>query len=291
MNLRMLAFLPVAALAVATAGCDDFDFDGGGGTRVETPFHFNYALQPGARVELETFNGNVEIRSWDQNQIDISGSKWANSVALCDAIRIDTHATPDSVTIRAVRPSEHHGNMGAKFVVRLPRNVSLNRIVSSNGGIRVENINGPVHAETSNGGVTLAQIQGTVDASTSNGEIGLSDVTGNATLETSNGRIHVDHIAGVVNATSSNGEISLAFSAPPRSDIHASTSNSGIELSMPATSPAHIRADTSNGTISSDFTVAQQSAPTKNHLEGAVNGGGPMLDLSTSNGNIKILKP
>jgi DUF4097 and DUF4098 domain-containing protein YvlB len=290
MNLKTLAFIPVLALAGATVGCDDFDMDMGG-ARVEAPFHYSYDVNPGAHFELETFNGNVEIRSWDQNKVDISGTKFANSAALRDAIRIDTHATPDSVTIRTVRPSEHHGNMGAKFIVRVPHAMALDRIVNSNGGIRVENVAGPVHASTSNGGVTLSQIQGAVNADTSNGGIDLTDVTGNATLETSNGRIHVDHIVGVVQATSSNGEISLAFANAPKNDVHASTSNSSIEVSMPSSSPVRLRADTSNGSISSEFDVSSQGTASKNHLEGAINGGGPLLDLSTSNGSIKVVKP
>lgn len=290
MNLKTLAFLPVVALAAVTAGCDDFDIDMGG-ARVEAPFHYSYDVKPGVRLELETFNGSVEVRSWDQNKVDISGTKFANSAALRDAIRIDTHATPDDVTVRAVRPNEHHGNMGAKFVLRVPRNVSIDRIVNSNGAIHVENVSGPVHAHSSNGGITLSQITGPVGAETSNGGIDLSDVSGNATLETSNGRIHADHITGTVEATSSNGDIHLAFSNSPKNDIHASTSNSSIEISMPSSSSARIRANTSNGSISTDFDVANQGASSKTHLEGSVNGGGPLLDLSTSNGSIKIVKP
>ena len=289
MNLNTLYLLPVLALAAVTAGCDDFEMDMGG-AKVEAPFHYSYDVKPGAHLELETFNGSVEIRSWDQNKIDISGTKFASSAALRDEIRIDTHSTPDSVTIRVVRPSEHRGNMGAKFEVRVPRSVSLDRLVSSNGAVKVENVQGPVHVHTSNGGVTFSQVQGPVDAETNNGGIDLSDVTGSAKLETSNGHIHADHVTGPVEATSSNGDIHLAFVTAPKSDIHASTSNSSIEVSMPSSSPVRVRADTSNGSITSDFEVASGSS-TKTHLEGAVNGGGPLIDLSTSNGSIKVVKP
>ncbi len=290
MTLKMMALFPVLALAAVNAGCDDFDMDVGG-ARVEAPFHYNYEVNPGVRVELETFNGSVEVRSWDENKVDISGTKYANSPALRDGIRIDAHATPGSVTVRAIQPSQHHGNMGAKFVVRVPRSATLDRIVSSNGGIRVENVNGSVRAQTSNGAVNLSQIQGPVDVETSNGGIDLTGVVGSAKLETSNGHIHADHLTGVVEATSSNGDINLVFANAPKSDIHASTSNSAIEISMPSSSPARIRADTSNGRITSDFEVTNPINASKTHLEGAVNGGGPLLELSTSNGSIKIVKP
>jgi len=291
MNRQVLFFIPVLALAGVSFGCDDMDVDFGGGSRVEAPFHYSYDFKPGGRLDLETFNGSVEVRSWDQNKVDISGVKYANSPALRDSIRIETNATPGNVTVRVVRPSEHRGNMGAKFVVRVPRDITLDRITSSNGGLRVEQVNGPVSAHTSNGAINLTQIQGKVDAETSNGAIEISELTGNAVLNTNNGHIHADHMVGPVEATSSNGDITIAFDKPPASDIHATTSNSSIEISMPASSPARIRANTSNGSITTDFDVAKQGDASKNHLEGAVNGGGPLLDLDTSNGSIKITKP
>ena len=292
MNRTVLTLLPVIALASANVACDDFDLDfGGGGQRVEAPFHYSYDIHPGGRLEIETFNGSVEIRSWDQNKVDISGTKYANSAALRDALRIDANAGPNSVTLRVVKPTDHHGNMGAKFVVRVPRDITLDRIVSSNGAIRVEDVSGMVHAHTSNGGVNLSQLHGPVNAETSNGAIEVSELTGNAVLHTSNGHIQADHVSGTVEAESSNGSITLNFDAPPKSDIHATTSNSSIELSMPANSPARLRADTSNGSITSDFDVSQQRAVSKNHLEGTVNGGGPLLALETSNGSIKVTKP
>ncbi len=290
MNRQALTLIPLITLALATVACDEMDMDFAG-PKVEAPFHYSFDAKPGERLDLETFNGSVEIRAWDQNKVDISGTKYASSAALRDAIRIDANGTGSGVSVRAVRPSEHHGNMGAKFVVRVPHDIALDRIITSNGSIRVDEINGPVHVHSSNGSVTLTHIHGAVDAETSNSAIDLTELTGNAVLHTNNGHIHADHVNGLVEATSSNGSITVSFDAPPKNDVHAETSNSSIEITMPASSPARIRANTSNGSITSDFDVAGKSADSKNHLEGTVNGGGPLLDLETSNGSIKIVKP
>lgn len=274
-----------------TVACDDMDLDFGGGQRYETPFHYAYDVQPGGRLNLETFNGSVEVRSWDQNKVDISGTKYANSTALRDAIKIEASATPGLVSVRAVRPPEHHGSMGVKFVVRVPRDITLDRVTSSNGGVKVESVNGAVHAHTSNGGVQLTQVHGDMDVTTSNGGIELNDATGNMVLRTSNGHIQAEHVSGPVSADSSNGSITIAFNVPPKNDVHASTSNSSIEVSMPDASAVRVRANTSNGSISSDWDLSAQGEKTKNHLEGSIHGGGALLDLETSNGSIKLVKP
>ena len=46
----------------------------------------------------------------------------------------------------------------------------------------------------------------------------------------------------------------------------------------------------SASSITSDFDVMTHGTQSKNRLEGQINGGGPLIDLSTSNGSIRIQK-
>lgn len=280
-----LTFCAVFGLAVLTASCDDFDF---GGERREAPFHYSLDIAPSGRVELETFNGSVEIRSWDQNKVDVSGAKYANSDAGLNAIRIEATKAGDGVQIRAVRPEGWHGNGGAKFVLQVPRNVRLDRISSSNGGITIENTDGPVVARTSNGGVHLNGIHGEMNVTTSNGGVDIDGVVGRAVLNTSNGHIHVSRLNGPVRAETSNGGIELEFDSAPKDEIRANTSNSSITVRMPSNAAVRLRASTSNSSIHSDFDVTAHGEMSKHHLEGVINGGGPAMELTTSNGGIHI---
>ena len=68
--------------------------------------------------------------------------------------------------------------MGAKYFIRVPRQVQLERINSSNGQIRVEDIQGNAHLETSNGGIRLRQFEGRLDARTSNGPVEADSIGG-----------------------------------------------------------------------------------------------------------------
>ena len=73
--------------------------------------------------------------------------------------------------------------------------------------------------------------------------------------------------------------------------VHASTSNSSITVRMPSSANATLRAHTSNSSIHSDFDVNVHSGMISKHrLEGNIGSGGPLLDLGTSNGGIKILR-
>jgi hypothetical protein len=73
-------------------------------------------------------------------------------------------------------------------------------------------------------------------------------------------------------------------------EVHADTSNSSITVRMPGSAGATLRAHTSNSSITSDFDVSTHGTLSKHRLEGTIGAGGPVLDLGTSNGGIKLVR-
>jgi len=278
----------LAALSLGSGGCYIGDF--GDGMRYHRDFHYNFPISATGRVDVETFNGSVEITTWDQNTVDISGSKWGPTESATDALRIDADHTPDSVSLRAVRPSDWRSNLGARFEIKVPKGAVLDRIVTSNGPIRTEDCAGPARMRTSNGSIHVQGLQGRLDAQTSNGPIELMDVAGDATLHTSNGHIHAQRLNGAADASTSNGGIDLELPGKLTHDVRAHTSNGGITVRLQEPLNAHLMATTSNSSIQSDFDVRMSGELSKHRMEGPIGAGGPMIDLSTSNGSIRILK-
>src|ERR1700683_5401284 len=120
MRKRTLLLLAPALLLVA--GCDIEDF--GSSDRYTADFH--YGPYPSvSRLSVESFNGSIEIAGSDGDTVDISGVKYASTAELRDGIKIDVVKSGDTLQIRTVRPSERHGNMGAKDVIRVPRKIEL----------------------------------------------------------------------------------------------------------------------------------------------------------------------
>lgn len=275
--MRKFALAVLIGSTFALAGCDFEDFDSS--DRFQVDFHYNYPLKPGGSLSVETFNGSVEIVGWDQNSVDISGTKYARTEQLRDDIKIDTTHSDNAVLVRAVRPSDLHGNMGAKFIIHVPKKADLQRIVSSNGHIEVRDIEGTVNLRTSNGRITAESVRGPLEASTSNGRI---------TIHETDSSGHVP-----IHARTSNGAIEISSEKPVSGDIHASTSNGSITVRLPSSTAARVRAATSNSGISSDFDVTGQVHMDKHHLDGTLNNAqsnAPLIDLTTSNGHIRLAK-
>lgn len=307
---RRTLLLAITPAVLLLAGCDFEDF--GSSDRYTADFHETRPLKPGGSLSVESFNGSIEISSWDQESVDISGVKYAATPELRDAIKIDIVTSGNSIHVRTVRPSERRGSMGAKYVIKVPRRTELERIQSSNGGIRVTDVEGPARLRSSNGGIHATNLKGNLDVQTSNGGIEVEDLEGSANLRTSNGRVRAEGVRGALEATtsngginvhlaktesgrpikleSSNGGIELTLDSANQNDVYASTSNAGITVHMPSSIQARVRAHTSNASISSEFDVQVQGTISKHSLEGTIGSGGPLLDLSTSNGGIRLQK-
>jgi hypothetical protein len=296
------------------AGCDDWG-DWGDSGRFKEDFHYSHTLKPAGRVSLENSNGSVEIVGWEKDTIDISGTKYASNDSVLKALKIDIVSSPDSIRIRTIPPTGHRSNWGAKYIIRVPRRVELDRIASSNGSLRIEDVEGAARLKTSNGGVRISRVKGSVEVDTSNGGVEVMEHDGSLVARTSNGGIRADNVRGLFEAStsngsinarladpqpgkavkleSSNGSVALAMDAIKDNDIRITTSNSSITLKLPQDAKGMLKANTSNSnSITTDFDVAVRSGQiSKGHLEGALNGGtGPMFDLITSNGSIRILK-
>lgn len=298
--------------SLTLAGCDFVDpSEWGNSDRYKEDFSSTHKLASGGRVVLEGFNGSVEVMGWDKDEVEVSGTKSASREEVLKAINVDVTADAGMVRIRARRPDERNCNCGVRFTLKVPKKVILEDISTSNGSLRLESIQGSARMHSSNGAVHVWGVDGDVDIQTSNGSVDVDKFIGSADLKTSNGRIKASGIEGAFSArtsngsidvdidaldtgkpvvlSSSNGSINLALAKWQNNEVRASTSNSSVNLRLPAGVAAEVKAVTSNGNITSDFdlTTSQRS---KTRVSGRIGGGGALLDLSTSNGNIRLLK-
>jgi DUF4097 and DUF4098 domain-containing protein YvlB len=268
-----VAGIVLAGAFLALSGCIDIDL--GGFDRYREDFHFSYPLSAGGTIDLSSFNGSIDISGWDKDIVEIDGTKYANSEYRLNQIKIDISPTPGSITIRTSRPADRFGNSGARFSLHVPRKAVLSNIVSSNGPIRVDDIDARARLRTSNGGIHAARIRGALDLETSNGPVDVSDVIGDVVIHTSNGGVHAEIKKGGFEARTTNGSITarllesddhpvrletrnghIELTLDAAREVHADTSNSSITVRLPASINATVRAHTTNASVSSDFDIS-----------------------------------
>ncbi|HHE39030.1 MAG TPA: hypothetical protein ENL20_10735 [Candidatus Cloacimonetes bacterium] len=174
-----------------------------------------------------------------------------------------------------------------EYVIKVPENMLLSSIQTSNGSIKIENVKGDAELSTSNGSIKVFNTEGNLILRTSNGSITADKISGSINAGTSNGSINVYKIDGTIDASTSNGSIKAEISFL-NDDAEFSTSNGSIKLYLNPELNADILASTSNSGIKLHDIEITTSDFSKNYLKGKIGKGGKQIRAKTSNSSINI---
>jgi DUF4097 and DUF4098 domain-containing protein YvlB len=124
--------------------------------------------------------------------------------------------------------------------------------------------------------------------STVNGGIDLLGLTGRVNAETTNGGIRAREVGGPIEASTTNGGVDVELTRVADAGVKLECTNGGIKLRLPGNARASISASVTNGGIDADGLSLETSESTRRRLEARLNGGGPVVRLSGTNGGIRI---
>ena len=168
------------------------------------------------------------------------------------------------------------------------------RAETGGGGIHISRAGAGVTAVTGGGQVIVDQAAGVVSVRNLAGPVNIGSAAG-VQCESVSGGIHINNVAGGFRASTSLGNIVANLLAGKLTDSFLATANGDITVFIPSNVGVNIRAqnDTADSTkrIAVDFPGVQVRRQGRVIVaEGAVNGGGPLLAISTTVGTIYIRK-
>ncbi len=220
-----------------------------------------YKLEQGGEVEVVCQTGQIDIApSADGTTVEVVAERRARAASEQAAkdelkrIQINEQATPKAIRIEVPRTSG-----GVQFG-RAAREVSFRLKVPKDASVKVN---------TRNGAVRVAGLAGHVKADSSNG-----DVTGEA-------------LGGPVQIGTTNGNINVQVTSLQGDGIRLDTTNGNIDLHVPPDSKADISARWINGGFDASGLKPVGEAERRRY-EGKLNGGGPRIEMNTTNGHIRI---
>ena len=162
------------------------------------------------------------------------------------------------------------------------------------GNITLAAGSGDVKAKTSGGNVQVVQVTGAVNGQTSGGNVTLRGCRGGADLKTAGGSIAVEN-DGPVLAKTSGGSIRCQLQkAATRQNLllDLETMGGSINTTLASDIAATVEAKVLGGSVTTEFPVTVEASETvkPDQLQGAINGGGPLLKLRCVGGNIILRK-
>jgi hypothetical protein len=161
------------------------------------------------------------------------------------------------------------------------------RAHTGSGGITVNGVKGQLRASTGSGSIRGTGVAGGITASTGSGGIELQQVSaGNVEVSTGSGSIDLEGIRGGIRARTGSG--SIRAQGEPTGTWSLRSSSGGITVRLPANAAFELDASTSSGSITTDHPITVVGTVGRRQLRGKVRGGGPLLDLNTSSGSIRV---
>lgn len=228
----------------------------------------------------------------------------------------------NSVRIGHIQDESLRNNISIDYDVTVPKDTSVQSRTGS-GDQRISDVGGPVRANTGSGNVTVSNIGAEVRANAGSGDLQISNVqgrtyteagsgniratgiaggfdaragsgditfeqtaSGSVRAETGSGNIHLRNVSGGVEAGAGSGDVDVQGKIASDWRIH--TGSGEVEVKLPSDAKFNINAHSSSGNVEVNHPVTMQGTLKKNHIEGTVNGGGTMLEVSTGSGTIRV---
>ncbi|MBP6863736.1 MAG: DUF4097 family beta strand repeat protein [Candidatus Didemnitutus sp.] len=262
----------------------------------------SFTVQPGGNLTVVTQGGDIVVHTADTPEVRVVARQTvrANTDTEADKLLADQRLRIEQEGNDVVAEAKYERSKSGlvwkswppvtvDFTVTVPRSYNLG-LTTSGGDIGVESLQGQVKARTSGGDLNFARIDGELEARTSGGDIEVESARGPTEVSTSGGNIRIEAATELVSATTSGGNVRVSLAGPLQRDAFVSTSGGNVVVRVPAAAGFQLDARTSGGNVKAAGLTLQigDGGIGKSRLAGAVNGGGPVLKLRTSGGDITL---
>jgi DUF4097 and DUF4098 domain-containing protein YvlB len=257
-------------------------------------------------VELETFDGAIEVHSWDRSEVEIEIERRAMEQSLVDEIKVSAEQDGDRVVVKITGPRRREGFDGiqvgvhfspsARLRVALPRKSQL-RAKSGDGAITVEDIAGKIALNTNDGSVRGMRLAGEIQVRSGDGSIRMERIEGIVDLETEDGSIQLEAKPSQLRAKTADGSIRMQIDpdSTMADDWDVQTGDGAVVVTLPAEFNGELDAETRDGAVrashpalSAESRSGEDREQRRRKLRATLGSGGPTFRVRSGDGTIRI---
>jgi len=257
-----------------------------------------FSLDGTPELHLATFDGAVEIQSWDRSEVLVEIEKRGPTREEVDSLQVESNQKGNRIDLEVKRPRTEtfkgfgfHVSTSARLIVSVPRRANV-FVRTGDGSIRVERVNGRLELRTGDGSIKASDVTGELVLNTGDGSVVVDGAEGRLALETGDGGVNVTGQFSAVKMHTGDG--SIVYRAEPGAtmtdDWDISTGDGSVALYLPRTFGAELDAHTGDGTIRNELGLPtpRSDEESKRTLRGRLGEGGKRLRVRTGDGSITL---
>jgi DUF4097 and DUF4098 domain-containing protein YvlB len=269
-----------------------------------------FSVKGTPNLRLVTFDGAIEVRSWDRPEVLVEIEKRGPTRDAVDALVVQAEQDGNKITLEVKRPKSEtfsglgfHRSASAKLIVSVPLNANL-AARSGDGSIRIERVTGKLDLNTGDGSIRASDVDGVLTLHTGDGAVHVDNGQGQIDVDTGDGSVEVSGNLTAVKLRTGDG--SIVFRADSNvvmsDDWDISTGDGTVTLYLPSDFGAELDARTNDGGIRNELHVAAQAEAddsgdgnrrernenSRRAIRGRIGDGGKLLKIRTGDGSIRL---
>jgi DUF4097 and DUF4098 domain-containing protein YvlB len=235
-------------------------------------------------VTLQADNGDVTINdmaaplvvSANHGDVEISGVN--------GPVNLHVHNDNANLTLHSITgPVLIGGRGGDTEVSDIHGDVTLQGDFF--GSTHVEHVSGAMRFESSRTRFTAARLD--EEFSVTSDSLSASALLGPVVLKTADKNITLDRVQGSIEVVNRNGSVAVT-QAPALATVSIENKHGSVDLGLPGSAGFLLHAMTRNGDMENDFGLTTTGTESNRMLAGSVAGGGPAVNVTTSDGDVTI---
>jgi len=255
------------------------------------------AVQPGARLDVEAFRGEVVVRTWAQNEMRIVAHHSSRT-------RI---GISQSSSVVRLRPQAYRGvaNVDVEITVPAGTYIDVNGTFMSAdlsgelGEVRAETVQGDIAVVGATGFVYLYSVQGDVRLEDAAGDLNVHSVHGSLTVSGAVGKVTADATHGSitlgdiessqVEATTVSGTVRFEGTIEDGGRYKLGTHSGDVIITVPENINAAISVSTFSGNFDAGFPITLTETWNQGRqFSFTVGDGSARVDLESFSGDIDL---
>jgi DUF4097 and DUF4098 domain-containing protein YvlB len=252
-------------------------------------------IRPGGRLELDNFEGRVEITTWSRNAVRIQATPEDRS---------DVEVESDGAVVH-ISSSGRRGPGTVNYRITVPAAIDVT--VSGHGGdVRIDGPTGEISVETIEGNIavrgggrlvalhsvegdiTLSGARGRIELNSVDGAIKVTGVSGELVAQTVDGEIDLQDIeSGSVEATTVDGDVAFRGTLKDAGRYRLNTHDGDVTVTVPQVN-ATVSVSTFSGDFDSDFPLVLNNTRGSRRFTFTLGSGSARLELESFDGSIAL---
>ena len=236
-----------------------------------------YPITGRPELVLRTDDASVHVTTWDRRAVGLRVTTQGWDIGGARGLSVQAAQTGNRVELEVREPRFRwnlqfgHRHRWTRIEVSVPRDGDLD-VTTGDGAIEADGLRGDLHLLTSDGHIEATGLDGALEARSGDGGLRLEGRFDRLEVSTSDGRVVATALEG--------SRLASAWSLR--------SGDGSVSLRVPSTLRADLDLHTGDGDLWVGLPVETSGRFVRHTLRGRMNGGGPLLEMRSGDGSIRV---